>query len=116
MNTTPSGLQYEDSVEGDGKQAQAGHDVTVHYTGWLWVDGHKTTKFDSSLDRRDPFSFALGRGNVIAGWDEGVEGMKIGGKRKLTIPPDLGYGPYGAGGVIPPDATLVFEVELLAVD
>jgi FKBP-type peptidyl-prolyl cis-trans isomerase FkpA len=84
----------------------------VHYTGWL-TNGRK---FDSSLDRGDPFSFHLGQGQVIAGWDEGVQGMQIGGKRKLTIPPDLGYGRYGAGGVIPPDATLVFEVELLGVE
>ena len=110
--TTASGLMIEDLAVGDGAAAKHGDHVTVHYTGWL-TSGRK---FDSSLDRRDPFSFALGRGNVIAGWDEGVEGMKIGGKRKLTIPPDLGYGPYGAGGVIPPNATLVFEVELLAVD
>ena len=115
MNTTPSGLQFEDSVEGDGKQAQAGHDVTVHYTGWLWVDGDKTTKFDSSLDRSEPFEFELGAGMVIRGWDEGVQGMKVGGRRRLVIPPELGYGARGAGGVIPPNATLLFEVELLAV-
>ena len=113
MNTTPSGLQYEDTVEGDGKQASAGHDVTVHYTGWLWVDGAKAAKFDSSLDRRDPFEFELGAGMVIRGWDEGVQGMKVGGTRLLVIPPQLGYGSRGAGGVIPPDATLMFEVELL---
>ncbi|PZP36697.1 MAG: peptidylprolyl isomerase [Roseateles depolymerans] len=115
MNTTPSGLQFEDSVVGDGKQAQAGQDVTVHYTGWLWVDGKKTTKFDSSLDRRDPFEFELGAGMVIRGWDEGVQGMKIGGKRTLIIPAELGYGARGAGGVIPPNATLCFDVELLGV-
>ncbi len=109
--TTASGLMIEDLAVGDGAAAKSGDQVTVHYTGWL-TNGRK---FDSSVDRRDPFAFALGRGNVIAGWDEGVEGMKVGGKRKLTIPPDLGYGAYGAGGVIPPDATLVFEVELLAV-
>ena len=85
MNTTPSGLQFEDTVEGDGKQAAAGHDVTVHYTGWLWVDGAKAAKFDSSLDRRDPFEFELGAGMVIRGWDEGVQGMKVGGTRKLII-------------------------------
>jgi FKBP-type peptidyl-prolyl cis-trans isomerase FkpA len=110
--TTASGLMIEELVVGGGAVARSGEQVTVHYTGWL-TNGRK---FDSSLDRRDPFSFALGRGNVIAGWDEGVAGMKIGGKRKLTIPPDLGYGAFGAGGVIPPNATLVFEVELLSVD
>jgi FKBP-type peptidyl-prolyl cis-trans isomerase FkpA len=110
--TTASGLKIEEMTEGTGAEARSGSDVTVHYTGWL-TDGRK---FDSSHDRRDPFSFALGRGNVIAGWDEGVAGMKVGGKRKLTIPPNLGYGARGAGGVIPPNATLVFEVELLAVD
>ena len=115
MNTTPSGLQFEDTVEGDGKQAVAGQDVTVHYTGWLWVDGAKTTKFDSSKDRGDPFEFGLGAGQVIKGWDEGVQGMKVGGTRTLTIPPELGYGARGAGGVIPPNATLIFEVELLGV-
>jgi FKBP-type peptidyl-prolyl cis-trans isomerase len=111
MPTTPSGLQYDDLLVGQGAVARAGDFVTVHYTGWL-TNGRK---FDSSLDRGDPFSFHLGQGQVIAGWDEGVQGMQIGGKRKLTIPSDLGYGPYGAGGVIPPDATLVFEVELLGV-
>ncbi len=95
--TTASGLMIEDLAVGDGAAAKSGDHVTVHYTGWL-TDGRK---FDSSVDRRDPFAFALGRGNVIAGWDEGVEGMKVGGKRKLTIPPDLGYGAYGAGGVDP---------------
>lgn len=110
--TTPSGLIYEELVVGSGAVARAGSGVRVHYTGWLTTG----TKFDSSLDRGEPFGFSLGRGQVIAGWDEGVEGMKIGGKRKLTIPPALGYGAYGAGGVIPPNATLVFEVELLAVD
>ena len=115
MNTTPSGLQFEDSVEGDGKQALAGHDVTVHYTGWLWVDGAKTTKFDSSKDRGQPFKFRLGGGEVIQGWDEGVQGMKVGGTRMLVLPPELGYGAHGAGGVIPPNATLLFEVDLLAV-
>ena len=110
--TTPSGLQYTDSAEGDGDTAEAGNRVSVHYTGWL-SDG---TKFDSSLDRNQPFAFNLGAGQVIAGWDEGVRGMKAGGKRKLTIPSDLGYGAAGAGGVIPPDATLVFEVELLEVN
>ena len=109
--TTPSGLQYTDSAEGDGDAAEAGNRVSVHYTGWL-TDG---TKFDSSLDHNQPFAFNLGAGQVIAGWDEGVCGMKAGGKRKLTIPSDLGYGAAGAGSVIPPDATLVFEVELLEV-
>ena len=112
MPTTPSGLQYDDLLVGEGAVAQAGQFVSVHYTGWL-TNGRK---FDSSLDRGDPFSFHLGQGQVIAGWDEGVQGMQIGGKRKLTIPPDLGYGRDGAGGVIPPDATLVFEVELLGVE
>jgi FKBP-type peptidyl-prolyl cis-trans isomerase len=109
--TTQSGLVYEDLTTGDGALASSGDEVTVHYTGWL-LSGRK---FDSSVDRGEPFSFSLGRGNVIAGWDEGVAGMKVGGRRKLTIPPDLGYGPYGAGNVIPPNATLVFEVELLGV-
>jgi FKBP-type peptidyl-prolyl cis-trans isomerase FkpA len=109
--TTPSGLKYEDQVEGKGDLAKAGQMVAVHYTGWL-TDGKK---FDSSKDRGQPFSFVLGQGRVIKGWDEGVQGMKVGGKRKLTIPPALGYGPRGAGGVIPPDATLIFEVELLKI-
>jgi FKBP-type peptidyl-prolyl cis-trans isomerase FkpA len=109
---TDSGLKYEDLQEGDGAAAENGQRVSVHYTGWL-TDG---SKFDSSLDRNQPFSFSLGRGMVIRGWDEGVAGMKVGGRRKLTIPPQLGYGAAGAGGVIPPNATLVFEVELLAVD
>lgn len=106
-----SGLKYQDLQEGDGAKAEAGKQVSVHYTGWL-EDG---TKFDSSLDRNEPFSFALGKGQVIRGWDEGVAGMQVGGKRRLTIPPQLGYGSRGAGGVIPPNATLVFEVELLDV-
>lgn len=108
--TTASGLTYEDTVVGDGAEAQKGDLVTVHYTGWL-TDG---SKFDSSKDRNDPFQFPLGQRYVISGWDEGVQGMKVGGTRKLTIPPQLGYGARGAGGVIPPNATLVFEVELLA--
>lgn len=109
---TDSGLIYDDLVEGEGTAAGAGNKVTVHYTGWL-TDG---SKFDSSLDRNQPFQFSLGAGQVIRGWDEGVAGMKIGGKRKLTIPPQLGYGAAGAGGVIPPNATLVFDVELLEVN
>ena len=108
---TDSGLKYDDLVVGDGAEAQAGQRVSVHYTGWL-TDGRK---FDSSVDRNDPFQFALGKGMVIRGWDEGVQGMKVGGKRKLTIPPQLGYGAQGAGGVIPPNATLVFDVELLEI-
>jgi FKBP-type peptidyl-prolyl cis-trans isomerase FkpA len=109
--TTESGLVIEDIVVGEGDMAEAGQRVSVHYTGWL-TDGKK---FDSSLDRNSPFDFGLGRREVIGGWDEGVQGMRIGGKRKLTIPPQLGYGARGAGGVIPPNATLVFEVELLGI-
>jgi FKBP-type peptidyl-prolyl cis-trans isomerase FkpA len=106
-----TGLKYEDLVTGDGDAARAGQNVSVHYTGWL-TDG---AKFDSSRDRNDPFQFKLGAGRVIRGWDEGVQGMKVGGVRKLTIPPQLAYGTGGAGGVIPPNATLVFEVELLGI-
>lgn len=109
--TTESGLIYEDITVGTGATAASGQTVTVHYTGWL-TNG---TKFDSSKDRNQPFNFHLGAGEVIRGWDEGVAGMKVGGTRKLTIPPQLGYGARGAGGVIPPNATLVFEVELLGV-
>ena len=109
--TTTSGLKYYDFAVGDGAAPTAGQEVSVHYTGWL-VDG---TKFDSSLDRGELFAFAIGRGQVIAGWDEGVMSMKVGGKRQLVIPPALGYGARGAGGVIPPNATLVFEVELVGV-
>jgi FKBP-type peptidyl-prolyl cis-trans isomerase FkpA len=108
---TDSGLKYEDLATGEGAEATAGSRVVVHYTGWL-ASG---AKFDSSVDRGDSFDFVLGRGEVIRGWDEGVAGMKVGGRRKLTIPPHLGYGASGAGGVIPPNATLVFEVELLQV-
>jgi len=113
--TTPSGLIIEDVVVGDGAAAAAGQDVKVHYTGWLTDGIMKGRKFDSSKDRNDPFVFPLGAGHVIKGWDEGVQGMKVGGKRLLTIPPALGYGARGAGGVIPPNATLLFEVELLGV-
>jgi FKBP-type peptidyl-prolyl cis-trans isomerase len=111
--TTASGLQYEDTKVGDGAEAKAGQLARVHYTGWLWVDGKRGNKFDSSKDRGEPFAFPLGGGRVIKGWDEGVQGMKIGGSRVLTIPPGLGYGERGAGGVIPPNATLQFEVDLL---
>ncbi len=111
QTTTASGLAIEELAIGEGAEACVGQTVTVHYTGWL-TSGRK---FDSSKDRRQPFEFPLGRGHVIAGWDEGVQGMRVGGSRKLTIPPELGYGARGAGGVIPPDATLVFEVELLGV-
>ena len=108
-------LLIEDVVVGTGAAASAGQKVTVHYTGWLMEGGKAGTKFDSSKDRKDPFIFNLGRGQVIKGWDDGVQGMKVGGKRKLTIPPAMAYGSRGAGGVIPPNATLVFEVELLNV-
>ena len=109
--TTSSGLQYIDLKVGTGPTAQAGQTVSVHYTGWL----ENGKKFDSSVDRGQPFSFPLGAGRVIKGWDEGVQGMKVGSKRKLIIPSNLGYGARGAGGVIPPNATLIFEVELLGV-
>ena len=115
MNTTPSGLQYEDTVVGSGPAARAGQSVTVHYTGWLFEDGAAGRKFDSSKERGQPFRFDLGAGTVIRGWDEGVQGMQVGGTRRLVIPPQLGYGARGAGGVIPPNATLLFEVELLAI-
>jgi len=114
--TTPSGLQYIELTVGEGDEAKAGQNVVVHYTGWLQNDdGSKGPKFDSSKDRNDPFEFALGAGMVIRGWDEGVQGMKIGGTRQLIIPAELGYGSRGAGGVIPPNATLIFDVELLGV-
>jgi FKBP-type peptidyl-prolyl cis-trans isomerase FkpA len=109
--TTPSGLKYEDLQVGTGAEARAGQSVKVHYTGWLTSGA----KFDSSVDRGQAFSFPLGDGRVIRGWDEGVAGMKVGGRRKLIIPPQLGYGARGAGGVIPPNAELIFQVELLAV-
>lgn len=108
---TSSGLQYIDLVVGTGEVAKAGQTASVHYTGWL----ENGKKFDSSVDRGEPFAFPLGAGRVIKGWDEGVQGMKVGGKRKLTIPANLGYGARGAGGVIPPNATLIFDVELLGV-
>ena len=110
-----SELQSIDDVVGTGPVATAGKDVRVHYTGWLHENGQKGRKFDSSRDRNDPFGFSLGAGMVIRGWDEGVQGMKVGGKRTLIIPPEMGYGARGAGGVIPPNATLLFEVELLEV-
>jgi len=113
MQTSLSGLQYVDTVVGEGEQAIVGKHVTVHYTGWLFNDGEQGEKFDSSKDRNDPFVFRLGAGQVIQGWDEGVAGMKVGGSRMLIIPPSLGYGARGAGGVIPPNATLKFDVELL---
>lgn len=111
--TTPSGLQYRDEVVGTGADPKAGQKVSVHYTGWLDEGGKPGKKFDSSRDRGTPFTFTLGAGQVIAGWDTGVATMKVGGKRTLIIPPDQGYGPRGAGGVIPPNATLIFDVELL---
>jgi len=110
-HTTSSGLEYWDISPGTGAVATTGKHVKVHYTGWL-TDGKK---FDSSVDRKEPFEFKLGNGDVIKGWDQGVEGMKVGGKRQLRIPPQLGYGAQGAGGVIPPNATLIFDVELLGV-
>ena len=115
MTTTASGLQYEDTVLGTGAIAKAGQNVKVHYTGWLYNNGEQGAKFDSSRDRNDAFAFSLGAGMVIKGWDEGVQGMKIGGQRTLIIPAALGYGARGAGGVIPPNATLKFDVELLGV-
>jgi FKBP-type peptidyl-prolyl cis-trans isomerase len=111
----PNGLKYTDTKTGDGATATPGNKVSVHYTGWLYNNGAKGAKFDSSVDRGQPFQFTLGAHQVIAGWDEGVAGMKVGGKRTLIIPPELGYGARGAGGVIPPNATLMFDVELLGV-
>ena len=113
MTKTASGLELEDTKPGSGAEATPGQTCVMHYTGWLWVNDAKGSKFDSSLDRKQPFSFKLGAGQVIRGWDEGIAGLKIGGKRTLRIPPELGYGSRGAGGVIPPGATLLFEVELL---
>src|SRR4029078_8353102 len=115
MTKTQSGLEYEDTQTGSGDTAAAGKTCVMHYTGWLWVDGSKGAKFDSSVDRGQPFTFPLGQGRVIKGWDEGVATMNQGGKRTLVIPPELGYGARGAGGVIPPNATLLFEVELLDI-
>lgn len=118
MTTQIPELVKKDITMGEGREAEPGFNVTVHYTGWLYdpkaSDG-KGKKFDSSLDRREPFIFYLGGGQVIQGWDQGVVGMKVGGKRTLIIPPEMGYGSYGAGGVIPPNATLIFEVELLNI-
>ena len=113
--TTASGLVIQELAAGTGAEAKAGGNVTVHYTGWLLYGGEKGKKFDSSRDRAEPFVFPLGAGRVIKGWDEGVAGMKVGGKRTLVIPPAMAYGERGAGGVIPPNATLVFDVELLEV-
>ena len=115
MTKTPSGLEYEDTKVGTGNSPSRGKTCVMHYTGWLWVNGAKGSKFDSSVDRGQPFEFPLGMGRVIKGWDEGVASMKVGGKRTLRIPPELGYGARGAGGVIPPNATLLFDVELLDV-
>ena len=115
MVKTESGLSYEDTVVGTGPSPAAGQTCVMHYTGWLWENGAKGKKFDSSVDRGQPFEFPIGRGRVIKGWDEGVATMKVGGKRTLLIPPQLGYGDRGAGGVIPPGATLLFDVELLGV-
>ena len=113
--TTPSGLQITDSKVGTGASPKPGQICVMHYTGWLYENGAKGKKFDSSVDRGQPFEFPIGQGRVIAGWDEGVATMKVGGKRTLIIPPALGYGARGAGGVIPPNATLIFDVELLGV-
>jgi peptidylprolyl isomerase len=115
MTETPSGLKYEDAVVGTGASPKQGQTCVMHYTGWLWVNNAKGAKFDSSHDRGQPFQFPLGMGRVIKGWDEGVASMKVGGKRTLLIPPKLGYGDRGAGKVIPPGATLLFEVELVSL-
>ena len=114
--TTASGLQIIDSTVGTGASPKAGQTCVMHYTGWLYNDGKKGKKFDSLVDRNEPFEFPIGQGHVIKGWDEGVASMKVGGKRTLIIPPALGYGARGAGGVIPPNATLIFDVELLGVE
>jgi peptidylprolyl isomerase len=113
--TTASGLQITDSKVGTGASPKPGQICVMHYTGWLYENGQKGKKFDSSVDRNEPFEFPIGKHQVIAGWDEGVSTMKVGGKRTLIIPPAMGYGARGAGGVIPPNATLMFDVELLAV-
>lgn len=113
--TTASGLKIVDTAVGTGAAPKTGQTCVMHYTGWLYEDGKKGTKFDSSVDRGEPFEFSIGTGQVIGGWDEGVATMKVGGKRTLIIPPQLGYGAAGAGGVIPPNATLIFDVELLGV-
>ena len=113
--TSSSGLQFSDTVVGAGAMPKSGQICVMHYTGWLYKDGQKGAKFDSSVDRGQPFEFAIGTKQVIGGWDEGVASMKVGGKRTLIIPPQLGYGARGAGGVIPPNATLIFDVELLGV-
>lgn len=113
--TTASGLKIIDTEVGTGASPTTGQTCVMHYTGWLYENGQKTTKFDSSVDRGQPFEFPIGTGRVIKGWDEGVATMKVGGKRTLIIPPDLGYGASGAGGVIPPNATLIFDVELLDI-
>lgn len=115
MASTPSGLQYEDTQPGTGATPARGQTCIMHYTGWLWQNGAKGKKFDSSVDRDEPFEFPIGKGRVIKGWDEGVATMQVGGKRTLLIPPALGYGAAGAGGVIPGGATLLFEVELLGL-
>jgi peptidylprolyl isomerase len=115
MKSGPGGLKYQDTVVGTGAEAKAGQTVEVHYTGYLDDGGKKGTKFDSSVDRGQPFTFRLGAGMVIQGWDQGFAGMKVGGKRTLIIPPEMGYGARGAGGVIPPNATLIFDVEMLGV-
>jgi peptidylprolyl isomerase len=115
VRTTPSGLKIIDVKVGTGAMPKTGQTVVVNYTGWLYENGSKGKKFDSSLDRNEPFEFPIGRGQVIPGWDEGVATMRVGGKRTLIIPPDLAYGASGAGGVIPPNATLIFDVDLLAI-
>jgi peptidylprolyl isomerase len=115
MTTTASGLQITDTVAGTGASPKTGQTCVMHYTGWLYTDGVKGKKFDSSVDRGQPFEFTIGVGQVIKGWDEGVASMKVGGKRTLIIPPAIGYGARGAGGAIPPNATLMFDVELLGV-
>ncbi|HEX5453277.1 MAG TPA: FKBP-type peptidyl-prolyl cis-trans isomerase [Stellaceae bacterium] len=117
MTELANGLKYTDTKPGTGAEAKPGDKVTVNYTGWLYADGKKGKKFDSSLDRNEPFDFTLGAHQVIPGWDQGVAGMKVGGERTLIIPPDLAYGRHGAGGgIIPPNATLIFDVQLLKVD